>query len=302
MIFCHILGRSVLLTDLLLEYIFIFNNNLLNFKYGGFMSKYYRLFFIPTFVVIFVMMGSTFSYAFVGFDQLNASITTSYNGGDEYYWQQEVRVGKSGQLVGMDVSLADLARQYNYKDDTQEWEIGPNEEAEGAGWATFSVFQGAGWHTPVATDVNYVAPLFVSDRVYAGDVCESWFSSEGCQAEWVNIDLTSAGLFFNEGDFFTFQLQGGPGYKGLATDLGSGAWNDSIINFGGNQGDLYDDGISYYQILPFAEPNVRSDWDLAFRTYVDYDETGGNNAVPEPATMFLLGSGLVGFAIRKRKV
>jgi hypothetical protein len=94
---------------------------------------------------------------------------------------------------------------------------------------------------------------------------------------WNYIDVSSAGLYFNPGDHFVIGIQG----------VNEGTWVG-----GSGPPPQYSDPV-YLN----GSGAGYTDWRIGFHTYVDE----GGAIVPEPATMLLIGSGLLGLLGFRRK-
>jgi len=108
---------------------------------------------------------------------------------------------------------------------------------------------------------------------------------------FVSFDTSSEGVFVESGDVLAISL----------VSMLAAAFPGSIYWYG-EGGNPYQGGSAfardYYEWGNFPNGSLDSDFDVGFRTYVDSDIT----TTPEPATLLLLGFGLIGLAGLRRKV
>jgi hypothetical protein len=142
---------------------------------------------------------------------------------------------------------------------------------------------------------NFDPDVTVDDDFYFGslgkfDSLDKWGGKELTKDNFTitgttfkpNGEVTGGTFLVNDGssvDFFT--LKAGSGYVMLSVDGSSGTWSTS--------GYLGGKGISHISIFEGGGGNIT------------YPGSGGSAQVPEPATIFLLGSGLLGLFGYKKK-
>lgn len=118
------------------------------------------------------------------------------------------------------------------------------------------------------------------------DVAElSTSVSPGDVSSWASVDISSLGIIVDVGDILAYSVR---------TD------STAAYLYNPEFGDTYSGGMAYrrnYAVdTAWGDFGGRSDIDFMFQTYVD------TSAVPEPASVLLLGAGLIGMAqIRRRK-
>lgn len=111
---------------------------------------------------------------------------------------------------------------------------------------------------------------------------------------WNSLDVSSENIYLNEGTTFNFVLNGIHDDSADCDDCSIGLWiNRDDASYGG--GTL----MSRWLAPDLKDPENRG-VDLAFRTYVDEDYVA--HPVPEPSTIFLIGAGLAGMFVFRKKI
>jgi hypothetical protein len=164
-------------------------------------------------------------------DQVNDQLlNVGFNGISVYQWQQEVTAGIDGYISNVEVYL------------------------QNAGSITFSINLGEAWQT----DANDFVTI-INNSGMANSYGRSW----------VNVDISSAGIYLNQGDKYVIGLKGdGTSFRGSYRSQ----------NYSG--GDIW---VQYLNDPPVHYVN----YDMFFRTYVDAQ-------IPEPSMLSLLGISFLG--------